>query len=108
MWNAVHGMVRAARLDNPDPPDIMLGGHTHSFGEAAVEVGGQIVRVVQLSTYKRRDDYARRCGYRGHVYGCAAVTILDPRAEGPDRVRVVWDVHAAAEELFRLRARRRP
>jgi len=106
MWNVLHGQVRGALMGGY-PADVMIGGHTHNWGDATLERPNDgVTRLVQVGTFKRRDDYAASHGYQPNCHGAACVTILNPTAAGPGRVRVLWDVAEGAEYLGWLRAKR--
>lgn len=108
MWNAVHGIKRAARMGIRD--NILLGGHTHISGEGKEidPLSGKISHCFQVASFKRIDDYADALGLmEGHLSPAIALVIDPRRAEtDPELVKHFYDPAQAADYLAFLRRRK--
>jgi hypothetical protein len=105
MWNAVHGIKRAARMGVRD--NILLGGHTHVSGEGR-EIDpqtGKISHCFQVAAFKTEDDYADDKGFLDGHLSPAVALIVDPRRPDtdPQMVQHFYDPETAADYLGFLR-----
>lgn len=105
MWNAVHGIKRAARMGIRD--NILLGGHTHISGEGKEidPLSGKISHCFQIAAFKRVDDYADDLGLlEGHMSPALAL-VIDPRRadHDPEMVKHFYDPQAGSDYLAFLR-----
>jgi hypothetical protein len=108
MWNAVHGIKRAARMGIRD--HILLGGHTHVSGEGKEidPMSGKISHCFQIAAFKTADDYADALGFLdGHMSPALALVIDPTRADNDAQlVTAFHDPEAAADYLAMLRRKR--
>jgi hypothetical protein len=105
MWNAVHGIKRAARMGIRD--NILLGGHTHISGEGKEidPLSGKISHCFQVAAFKIVDEYADALGLmEGHMSPALAL-VIDPRRADtdPEMVKHFYDPEPAAAYLKFLR-----
>lgn len=105
MWNAVHGIKRAARMGIRD--NILLGGHTHISGEGKEidPLNGKVTHCFQVASFKKSDDYADTLGLmEGHLSPALALVIDPRRGDGdPELVRHFYEPDAASDYLTFLR-----
>lgn len=76
IYNATHGIERAAQLDG----DFLLGvgGHKHGRGlSREFAVGGRDGLAVQVGSYKRADDYAMEIGVQNDNHAVAIAVLFD-------------------------------
>ena len=106
-WNAMHGLMKAAKMDGWG--DLYIAGHRHTWGLATEEnVDGRIRTGIRLRGFKYFDDYARRLGFHEQQQGQTVTTIIDPHAKHPAmRCRTYLDPEEAAAVLTWLRGRRK-
>lgn len=107
MWNAVHGLKRAARFGIRD--NILLGGHTHISGEGKEldPLTGKLTHCFQVASFKTEDDYADALGFmEGHVSPAVAL-VIDPRRSDadPELVKHFYCPEAGSDYLAFLRRR---
>ena len=79
IYNATHGIERAARFDQ----DFVwgIGAHDHRCGVArGFKAAGRSCMAVMCGTYKRIDDYARQGGYPMANESTAIATVFDPES----------------------------
>ena len=105
MWNNTHGPLRAAMMGGE--ADIMLCGHTHSFGSQIIEHNGRLVHIARARGYKRYDEYAVVNGFNGGDYGATVCYLIDPDAPIESRFVFVPSLRKAAELLRMIRASKR-
>jgi hypothetical protein len=105
MWNAVHGIKRAARMGVRD--NILLGGHTHISGESREidPITGKISHCFQVGAFKLEDEYADALGLLDGQLSPAVALIVDPRRADtdPQMVQHFYDPEAASDYLGFLR-----
>ena len=102
-FHPTHGPAKAAMLDHE--ADILAAGHLHSWAVLQQEVsGGRCPVAIRLRGYKHDDHYAREKGFLEQKNGHGAMLVVDPRATGPGRVTVFWNMEAGAAYLAALRA----
>ena len=102
-FHASHGPAKAAMLDHE--ADILAAGHLHSWAILQQEVsGGRCPVALRLRGYKHADHFARERGFLEQEHGQGAILVIDPRAYGPGRVSVFWNMDAGAAYLSALRA----
>lgn len=103
-YNTAHGVL-AWMLDRWSGEDVYWGGHIHSSAHVAItrEHLGEtrVVHGIQLSTYKCKDGYAEKRGFRSNSPFVAPCVIHDPR---DGSTLFFEDVVAGAEYLTYLRA----
>lgn len=101
-FHASHGPAKAAILDHE--ADVLAAGHLHSWAILQQEVsGGRTPVALRLRGYKSGDHYAREKGFLEQEYGHGAMLVIDPKAAGPSRIAVFWDMAKGAEYLQMLR-----
>ena len=80
-YNSVHGVL-AWMLEKWQGEDVFWGGHIHAAGHAAISrewMGEErIAHGIQLASYKIRDGYAVKRGFRRNLPFIAPVVIHDP------------------------------
>jgi hypothetical protein len=106
MWNTAHGITRGVMTGMRD--HVALGGHTHVSGRGVLRdpLTGMLSQIVQVASYKGRDDFAKKIGARDNHVSCSATLIIDPENPSPDAVVTVLDNAAeGAEYLTWKRAR---
>lgn len=105
MWNAAHGIKRAARMGIRD--HILLGGHTHISGEGKEidPLTGKITHCFQVASFKLEDEYADTLGlHNGHLSPAIALVIDPRRADNdPELVKHFYDPEPATDYLAFLR-----
>lgn len=108
MWNAVHGIKRAARMGIRD--NILVGGHIHISGEGREidPLSGKISHCFQVASFKLVDEYADTLGLlEGHISPAVAL-IIDPRRPDtdPEMVKHFYEPESAVEYLAFLRRKK--
>jgi hypothetical protein len=86
--------------------NILVNGHTHVSGYQVVKspMNGTMSHCLQLSAYKRYDNFADEKGFRDQNMFENAVAIINPRAKREnEKVIIMFDVERAAEYLTWLR-----
>ncbi|WP_374335557.1 hypothetical protein [Methyloversatilis sp.] len=81
-YNTAHGVL-SWMLDRWQGEDVLWGGHIHSSAHIAIErehlTESKVVHGVQLATYKLKDGYAEKRGFRKNVPFIAPMVVHDPR-----------------------------
>jgi len=106
MWNSLHGLTRAGKLDGW--ADLYVAGHRHIWATSRDEgADGRVRWAVRARGFKRFDSYARSKGFHEQQHGDTVTTVHDPTHRHPaERVQVYLDVEEAAEVLTWKRNRR--
>lgn len=77
MWNALHGQIRAAHMD--EFAHIVVAGHHHTWALGQVEMpSGDVVHLGRARGYKFIDDHAHRHGFAEQQYGAAIMYVIRP------------------------------
>lgn len=81
-YNTAHGVL-SWMLDRWQGEDVLWGGHIHSSAHIAIErehlTESKVVHGIQLATYKLKDGYAEKRGFRKNVPFIAPMVVHDPR-----------------------------
>ena len=103
-YHPTHGPNKEAMLDGRC--NLLTAGHIHQWGQLTTEQRhGRITHALRVRGYKRSDTYARTRGFYEQEYGESVLVIIDPRASGPGRITVHWDLHKGCDHLTWLRSR---
>jgi len=102
-WNALHGQQKASTMGGV--AHVYIAGHRHNWALAQNECQetGRIYHLVRTRGYKHIDDYAVTCGFGNQQHGSSIVTVIDPKADDLNFVRVFADVKEGADYLTYLR-----
>lgn len=102
MWHPTHGMLRALQFGTWG--DLLVGGHTHEYGEIKTETHrGEVKIGLRVRGYKRHDDYAEEKGFYEFRAGAAIMTVIDPNAPASDRLQNFVHLPTGAKYLKSLR-----
>jgi hypothetical protein len=98
MYNELHGLKRAAMID--EHADIYAAFHRHTFGTGQGEfAGGRRYTLVRAKGYKESDDYALKGQFAEQRSGQSVVTVITPRNGAAPAVSVFEDVQEGADFL---------
>lgn len=105
IWNGMHGPQKAALLY--EQADIYACGHKHSWAIVHGENANRdfVYHLIRAKGYKAIDSYADQLGYANQRFGATITAVIDPVAEGVNRIRCFADLEEAAEFLTWKRAR---
>lgn len=105
MWNGQHGAQKMAMMG--EQADIYACGHKHfwavNHGENAQR--DFVYHLIRARGYKVLDQYAENLGYSSQRYGATITAVIDPVANGINKIRCFADLEEAAEFLNFKRAR---
>lgn len=100
IWNPLHGPMRKGALNSD--ADIYVCGDKHNWGLTELESQeqpGRIVWSIRARGYKFIDSHASRLGFGSQDHGASIAMIVDPDAEGPNRVRCIPCLEEARDYL---------
>jgi hypothetical protein len=102
IYNELHGLKRAAMMD--EEADIYAAFHIHTFATGEVEFpGGRRALMIRARGYKDSDDYALKGQFTEQRDGRSVVTIVTPRNGMRPKCRAFDDVEEGADFLTFLR-----
>lgn len=104
-WNQLHGAQKQAMWG--ERADIYAAAHKHEWAMFQSEHPhrGYSYWMVRSRGYKFIDRYAEDLGFGSQRHGASVTAIIDPSAEGPNRVQCFADVGDAAQFLTWKRSR---
>ncbi len=101
IWNAAHGVARAAQTGWKD--HILTCGHTHVSGYQVLKdpSSGLISHALQVASFKIMDNYVDKLGLDDKNIFNSPVTIIDPSYNDDDNrlITTLFDAHEGAEYL---------
>lgn len=105
IWNGMHGPQKAAMLF--EQADIYACGHKHTWSIVHGENANRdfVYHLIRAKGYKAIDSYADQLGYQNQRFGATITAVIDPGADGVNKVRCFADLEEAAEFLTWKRAR---
>lgn len=102
LFHPTHGPHREALFDGK--AHLFSAGHIHQWGELTTEQRhGRVSTALRVRGYKRCDEYAKQKGFYEQEHGYACVIVIDPRSEGPGRIKIFWDVEQGCDYLTYVR-----
>jgi hypothetical protein len=104
MWNATHGVAKAAQMGWRD--QILIAGHLHISGYQVLKdpATGMISHAIRVASYKWHDRYADQLGLPDQNITENVVTIINPDAESERQlVTVFLDPEFGADVLTFMR-----
>lgn len=102
IYNELHGLKRAAMMD--EQADIYAAFHIHTFATGEVEFpGGRRALMIRARGYKDSDDYALKGQFTEQRDGRSVVTIVRPRNGMRPKCRAFDDVEEGADFLNFIR-----
>ena len=102
-YHPTHGPHKEAMLDGKC--HLLTAGHIHQWGQLTTEQRhGRVTHAVRVRGYKRADNYAMEKGFFEQQYGETALVVIDPRLEGPGRIKIFWDLEDGCQYLTFLRS----
>ena len=105
IYNPLHAHKRK-HLWHGGQADVYMAGHRHHWALAHEEdEAGRVVWFCRARGYKAIDSYADVLGHAGQQYGASITTVVNPAAEGVERVQCFAHVQEAADYLTFLRSR---
>ena len=103
-YNTGHGVL-SWMLDRWQGEDVLWGGHIHSAAHVAITreylTEDKVVHGIQLATYKIKDGYAEKRGFRKNMPFIAPMVVHDPR---DGSTMFFEDIHQGTRYLKALRA----
>lgn len=105
IWNPMHGPQKASMLN--EHADIYACGHKHQWAINESENANRqfCYHLIRARGYKHIDSYADQLGYQSQQFGSSITAVIDPKADGPARIKCFADLPEAAEFLTWKRAR---
>ena len=101
-FHPTHGPHKEATLDGK--AHLLTAGHIHQWGELTTEQRhGRCTTALRVRGYKKNDNYARQKGFSEQEHGEAALIVIDPWVDGPQRITTFWDVRKGCDYLRFLR-----
>lgn len=100
IWNPLHGPLRKGMLNAG--ASVYACGDKHNWACLEVESQedpGRIFWAVRARGYKFIDSHASRLGFGSQDHGASIAMIVDPDAEGPNRVRCIPCLEEARDYL---------
>ncbi len=106
MWNAAHGVGRAAQRGETD--EILVCGHKHVSGYMLIKQASErISHCVQIASYKVMDRYAEEHGFEDKHISPGVMFVIDPHAtEEAGFVTTFFNTDKGVEFLKFLRAKK--
>ena len=104
MWNPIHSIAKAFQMGHRD--DIIIGAHKHMSAHMELKDpdSDRICNLIQVASYKRYDDYAKKGGFKDQHISPCGVIIIDPYVKEPNRfIKFFWSSIDGAEYLTFLR-----
>ena len=106
MWNALHGLQRAAHMK--DPADLYVSGHKHNWALHQEESAskGFVYWLARARGYKYIDDHAQQLGHDPQQEGASILAVFNPAVNTmAGRLMCFSDVEQGADYLGYLRSR---
>lgn len=106
MWNAAHGVGRAAQRGETD--EILVCGHKHVSGYMLIKQPNErISHCVQVASYKVLDRYAEEAGFEDKHISPGVMFVVDPHATDEAAfVTTFFNTDRGVEFLKHLRSAR--
>jgi hypothetical protein len=101
-YHPTHGPHKEAMLDGKC--HLLTAGHIHQWGQLTTEQRhGRVTHAVRVRGYKRSDSFAMAKGFFEQDFGETALVVIDPKMEGPGRIKIFWDLKDGCDYLTFLR-----
>jgi hypothetical protein len=104
-WNSLHGQQKASAMGGI--AHLYIAGHKHNWALAQNECPhtGRIYHLARTRGYKHIDHYGENLGFGSQKFGSSIVTVIDPKANDLNRIRVFADPEEGAAYLTYLRSK---
>lgn len=105
-WNSLHAQQKASSMGGI--ADLYIAGHLHNWAIAMNECPqtNRIYGLARARGYKQIDHYGEKLGFGSQKFGASIMTVIDPKANPVNKLRLFADPREGADYLTYLRSRR--